>query len=59
MTLAETTGLSVMQSLMLQQASLGICTWRGQDPESQRYRESVKREDVATNPREGFPLYGG
>lgn len=59
MAVAETTGLSVMQSLMLQQASLGICTRRGQDPESQRCRESVKWEDVATSPGEGFPLYRG
>lgn len=59
MALAETTGLSVMQLLMLQQASLGMCIQRGQDPESQRCRESVKQEDVATNPRGGFPLYGG
>lgn len=53
MALAETTGLSVMQLFMLQQASLGMCTWRGQDPESQRCRESVKQEDAVTNPRGG------
>ena len=52
MALAETTGLSVMQLFMLQQASLGMCTWRGQDPESQRCRESVKQEDAVTSASE-------
>ena len=59
MALAETTGLSVTQLLILQQVSLSVCTRRGQDPESQRCRERLKQEDAATNPRGGFPLYGG